>query len=85
MSGRCFKTCRVSTCIALQSLLQSEQLLPACATGHQQAASAAEVIKAVCMLAKANMLSNYRCMDVPLSKAQKGHLLQESSREPHPE
>jgi len=42
MSGRCFKTCQVNTYIALQALLQSEQLLPACAAEHQQAAFTAD-------------------------------------------
>lgn len=38
------------------------------------------------MLANANMLSYTTAgdMNVPLSKAQKVHLLQESFREPHP-
>ncbi len=87
MSGRCFKTCQASTCIALQLLSQSGQVLTgACAADHQQAAFTADSDQGCTHASKSKYaeLHNYRCMDVPLSKAQKGHLLQESSREPHP-
>ena len=84
MSGRCFKTCQVSTYIALLPLLQSAQLLQLVLMNINR--QHVQLIEEGCMHASKcrNAEShNYRRVDVPLSRVQKEHLLQESSREPH--